>query len=447
MNKTIAPLFPCSSLPEDSSECRLLGLYPQRRDGLWLQRIKIPGGVVTANQWSALAAACRRYTPSTPLYLTTRQDMEFHNITPDVIPHLQADLIKAGFSGLGACGNTLRNITVCPGNGLCEGTPDVTSVALTVENELKNFPGIYTLPRKFKISFSSCTKACAQPWINDLGFVADLKDGTVTFKVIGAGSLGSRPVTGIILKKGLLPGNVPALALAAVQLFNEHGDRKHRSRARLRHARIRLGDSQFLQLLDRKFKACLNKTLPPVPPVTFPDRGYSFVSELNIPYGALKIRHMEAIAHLTEKDDVVARLQNHHRLSLFALNTVSALKAVTDNCTMRELVSPHNIVSCPGSTFCKHALVNTHAVEKDLRGKLPETREGSIRISGCPNGCAHSGIADIGLVGKIRKDDAGNRIEGFQILTGGGSGLTQSIAQSHSSFVPSAEIPDLLLKL
>ena len=73
----------------------------------------------------ALADLCRRYTPSAPLLLTTRQDIEFHNLTTETIPLLQAELADAGLTSVGACGDTLRNITVCPGNGLCRGAPDL----------------------------------------------------------------------------------------------------------------------------------------------------------------------------------------------------------------------------------------------------------------------------------------------------------------------------------
>ena len=75
------PAFPCAIVPSSPAECRLLGLYPQRQEGRWMQRVKILGGILTHHQWAALADMCRRFTPSTPLLLTTRQDIEFHNLT------------------------------------------------------------------------------------------------------------------------------------------------------------------------------------------------------------------------------------------------------------------------------------------------------------------------------------------------------------------------------
>lgn len=446
MNSARKPVFPCSALPDDPSECRLLGLYPQRQEGLWLQRIKLLGGMLSSRQWAALARISRLYTPLTSMRLTTRQDIELHNITTDNVPLLQSELKNIGLSGLGSCGDTLRNITVCPGSGLCKGEPDLTGVAMAVRHALEDFSGIYSLPRKFKISFSSCKKACAQPWINDLGFVADLQNGEVNIKVIGAGSLGARPATGIIIKEDLRVQDMPALAVAAVRLFNAHGDRKTRSKARLRHVRERLGDNRFLEILNKEFEERRNENLPAASSIAIQDKGYQYVAELNFPYGDIDPQHAEAIANLMQEGDIIARLQNHHRVSIFALNADLAFKAVNTDSHLSRLLSGPDIVSCPGSTYCKHALVNTQAVEAELRREIPESETRSIRISGCPNGCAHSAVADIGFTGRIQKDEKGNRVEGFHVFKGGGMGRTQALAENHTPFVPSGEVADLILK-
>jgi sulfite reductase beta subunit-like hemoprotein len=120
-------------------------------------------GILTHEQWAALAALCRCYTPSAPLLLTTRQDIEFHNVSTEAIPLLQAGLARICLSSIGACGDTLRNITVCFGNGLCEKTPDLISAAQALRKTLENYQGIYALPRKFKISFSACAQAYPSP--------------------------------------------------------------------------------------------------------------------------------------------------------------------------------------------------------------------------------------------------------------------------------------------
>jgi sulfite reductase beta subunit-like hemoprotein len=81
-----------------------------------------------------------------------------------------------------------------------------------------------------------------------------------------------------------------------------------------------------------------------------------------------------------------------------------------------------------------------------LRDRLPEDFGSAIRISGCSNGCAHSAVGEIGLVGRVRKDAGGNRIEGVQVLAGGGMGRTPELADELEPFVPASEVYDRVME-
>ena len=85
------PVFPTAQIPQEATAARLLGLYPQVQEALWLQRVKILGGILTAGQWRTLARIARRFTPTTPLHLTTRQDIEIHDLPADL--HLDLHVI------------------------------------------------------------------------------------------------------------------------------------------------------------------------------------------------------------------------------------------------------------------------------------------------------------------------------------------------------------------
>jgi sulfite reductase (ferredoxin) len=438
------PVFPCPVAPSSPAECRLLGLYPQRQEGLWMQRVKILGGILTQPQWAALADMCRRYTPSAPLLLTTRQDIEFHNVTAEIIPLLQADLARAGLTGVGACGDTLRNITLCPGNGLCKDTPDLVPAARALCSLLEGYAGIYSLPRKFKISLSACARACAQPWINDLGFIMHHENNGLNITAIGAGSLGPRPATGMLLHENLQVEEMGTLAMAAIRLFDAYGDRNNRGRARLRHVRERMGDDQFRDKLNEALDTMRRESLPAVPSVTFPDTWLQHACDLNLLCGGLTPDHAEAIASLIQSTQVAIRLQTHHRISVFTRDENAVRAAIENNPYLRQLAAGPDIVSCPGTTYCSHGLVHTHAVEKALREHIPDSARHPIRISGCPNGCAQSAVAGIGLIGKIRKDQEGSRVEGFRVVTGGAMGTTPALASEQSDFVPAGEISDFI---
>jgi sulfite reductase beta subunit-like hemoprotein len=441
------PIYPCTTVPESAAEARLLGLYPQRQEGWWMQRVKIPGGILTHEQWRALADSCRRFTPSAPLLLTTRQDMEFHNLTAEAIPRLQSELAHAGLTTVGACGDTLRNITLCPGNGLCRDAPDLTLAARALGSFLESFSGIYSLPRKFKISLSACSRACAQPWINDLGFVISREKGSLHVTAIGAGSLGPRPVTGMLLYENLPAQDICALSLAAIRVVDTHGNRENRGKARLRHVRERLGNEQFHELLDSELRAVKNETQPPALPVICPELNLTHALDLNPVCGMITPGHAEAIADLARSKDMVVRPQTHHRLSLFARDAAAARAAIEKNPYLKQLAHGPDIVSCPGTTYCSRALVNTHAMEKALREQMPADGQHAIRISGCPNGCAQSAVAGIGLTGKIKKDSGGSRVEGFSVATSGGMGKTPVLACPEIDFISAEHVPEFMRRL
>ncbi len=432
-------LFPCTTTIADIDRLKLSGVYAQRQKGLWMQRIKIQGGRLEAEDWQTLANLARTYTPGTPLLITTRQCIEFHTITAEHLPGLQQKLARAGFTGQGACGDTLRNITLCSGNGLCSESVDFSAAAAATRKALESFEGVYRLPRKFKISFSGCERHCAQPFINDLGFTALVRDGRVTIKLFGAGSLGARPETGIELIDNVNPEQIPALALAALRVFNTHGNRTNRRKARLRHIRQELGNETFINLLRSECAACI-PLVPPGPPVPLAASDMKPAAQINVPCALLTPDQAEALAEILIKTHSCARIQNHHRIELFSTDCAAVCAALHENPVLKQLHGGPDIVSCPGTTFCSQAIVNTHAAEKALRANLPASFATPIRISGCPNGCSHATIAPIGLSGRIQKDADGNPREGFQILTGGSMGLKPGCGQVHSAFVPTTEI-------
>jgi len=432
-------LFPCTAAIADIDRLKLSGVYAQRQKGLWMQRIKIQGGRLEAEDWQTLANLARTYTPGTPLLLTTRQCIEFHNITAEHLPGLQQTLARAGFTGQGACGDTLRNITLCSGNGLCSESVDFSATAAATRKALESFEDVYRLPRKFKISFSGCERHCAQPFINDLGFTAQVRDGRVTIKLFGAGSLGARPETGIALADNVRAEQIPALALAALRVFNTHGNRTNRRKARLRHIRQELGNAAFIALLQTEYKACLSEVAPG-PSVPLAASAMQPAAHINVPCGLLTPDQAEAITKILIQTRACARIQNHHRIEIFSTDCAAVCTALHENPVVKKLHDGADIVSCPGTTFCSQAIVNTHAAEIALRADLPADFTTPIRISGCPNGCSHATIAPIGLSGRIQKDADGKPREGFQILTGGNMGLKPGCARIHSAFVPTTEI-------
>ncbi|MFN7931276.1 MAG: hypothetical protein U0Y68_25770 [Blastocatellia bacterium] len=88
------------------------GTYAQRQDGVQMQRIKIPGGYLTADQLTRLADAADKYA-SGFIHFTTREDAQLYYLLLENTPNLLRSLQEVGITTREACGNTVRNITAC----------------------------------------------------------------------------------------------------------------------------------------------------------------------------------------------------------------------------------------------------------------------------------------------------------------------------------------------
>ncbi|MHC4718370.1 MAG: phosphoadenosine phosphosulfate reductase domain-containing protein, partial [Planctomycetota bacterium] len=380
------PQFPSPNLPPDPNAARLVGLYPQRRQGRWMQRLKLLAGRLTGGQWKALAAIAGGFTPGTPLHLTTRQDIELHDLTPEAVGPVQARMAEANLTGLGACGDTLRNVTVCPRSGAAGDTVDLAPLARQVRAALEAAPEIYSLPRKFKISFSSGPDGLARPWISDLGFVARRRDAAWGFQVVAAGSLGARPGTGMELFDWLGPDAVLPLTRAAVGFFNDHGDREHRSRARLRHVRQRMGDEAFAAALKQRFEQIRSSRDWPDVALPAAPSGFDQCLPLTFPNGDVPAEAAEALGELADRDDLRVRIALTHQILLFGPTRRALAEAVARPALAPAARPQPSVVACPGSRWCSRALVDTNAVADAIRQQLtdrltPQTR---VCISGCP---------------------------------------------------------------
>ncbi len=132
---------------------KLFGTYPQKQEGLFMQRIPIFAGNITADQLKQVAEIAIDLTESSPLHLTTRQDIEFHNVA-DADKQKVLDRIEAvGFGTFGAGSDSLRNITVCPCCKFTADAWDVEPLALQLKQALAKSPLLDNMPRKFKVSF------------------------------------------------------------------------------------------------------------------------------------------------------------------------------------------------------------------------------------------------------------------------------------------------------
>ena len=165
------------------------GLYYQLDHTSHMQRIKLPGGIMTADQIDVLADVTDRYGRGIA-HITTRQDIQIHWVPVAQIMEMYDQLLAVGITTRGACADTVRNVTGCPYAGVSPDEPfDVTPYILAVHEYFLFNPLNLTLPRKFKIAVEGCPLDCAQVPVNDIGLYAT--DARRAARVRGVG--GRRP--------------------------------------------------------------------------------------------------------------------------------------------------------------------------------------------------------------------------------------------------------------
>jgi TusA-related sulfurtransferase len=167
------------------------GVYEQRESGAYMLRVRLPAGVALPHQLRKLADVAEQYGDGI-LHVTTRQDIQVHRVALASIHPALVSLAEANLSSKGGGGNTVRNITGCPHAGVCANEAfDTTPHALGLTEFLLNDPQSFQLPRKYKIAFSGCREDCAGGTVNDVGFLAKVRDGVEGFAVYAGGGLGS----------------------------------------------------------------------------------------------------------------------------------------------------------------------------------------------------------------------------------------------------------------
>ena len=235
------------------------GIYGQRQPGVQMIRIKLPFGRVTSEQLHRIADVSDEYSRGR-LHITTRQDIQIHHVSLDRTPELWSELEKDNITLREACGNAVRNITASETAGIDPKEPfDVSPYAdATFKFFLRN-PICQEMGRKFKISFSGTEEDTALSFLHDIGFIAKIKeiDGEMVrgFKVMIAGGLGSQPRRANLGFNFLEADRIIPFIESALRIFDRHGERNKRAKARLKFLIRDIGLDSFFALVEQEQKA------------------------------------------------------------------------------------------------------------------------------------------------------------------------------------------------
>jgi len=236
------------------------GTYGQRQPGIQMQRIKIPLGLLNAEQMEVLAECAEEYSDGI-CHVTTRQDIQLHFVELLDAPNVFRRLAEVGITSREACGNTVRNVTACPYAGVCtDETFDVTPHARAMAYFLLRHPDAQSFGRKFKIAFSGCGQHhCGLARMHDIGLVARVRNtgGALEhgFEVHVGGGLGAVPRQAQLFSEFVPAEEILPLAQAIARVFAARGEKKARARARMKFLVENLGIDEFRKLvLEERIK-------------------------------------------------------------------------------------------------------------------------------------------------------------------------------------------------
>ena len=439
------------------------GVYGQRQAGVQMVRIKLPYGKVLSKQLRRIADVSDEYSRGR-LHITTRQDIQIHYVDLDRTPELWAQLEKDEVTIREACGNAVRNVTASETAGIDVNEPfDVSPYADAVFKFFLRNPICQEMGRKFKVSFSASDDDTGLSYMHDLGFIAKIEDGTRGFKVMIGGGLGSQPRHAEELYSFLPSDKIIPLMEGVLRIFDRHGERKSRAKARMKFLIKDIGLESFKKLVEEEQNAIefnsieidTNNYIASVPNQTQAPkvdtknvqafnlwRSTNVIPQKQVGYVAIGIKVLLGDFY-TDKARILADLVEKYaageiRLSLrqnilipfvredlipFFFNELQKLDFVEAGYNKAV-----DITACPGTDTCNLGIASSTGIAEELerviKTEYPQYLENSdlvIKISGCMNACGQHNMANIGFQGMSIRTRDKLVAPALQVLLGGGN--------------------------
>jgi sulfite reductase (ferredoxin) len=453
------------------------GIYGQRQGGHnQMVRVKIPWGGLLPDQLELMAHLADTYSRGWG-HITTRQNIQFHFVQLEKVPELMRLLGTVGMTSREACGDTVRNIQGCHLAGACPHEHlDITPWAEAAYRHFVRNPIAQRLPRKFKVNFSGCATDCGQAMFNDIGVIAmtrTLDDGSVErgFRVFVAGGLGANPHPALALEEFTSREDLMPTLEACLRVFNNHGNRDNKLRARMKwlvdtlgwedvqarivkERRLLLGSSSWPggipDEVDKAGDAPAGKAtdVAATPmgqgvPVQVRRRDpFEQWDDTNVVRGAAKgtvsaiayarlgdvtSAQFRALAAIQRDMGLEVRLTNRQNVAFRGL-TEQQLSVLHQRLDAIDMAQPgaelvRDVVTCPGADTCNLAVTQSRGLGAAIGERLEEeglAEVGGLRvnISGCTNSCGQHHTSDIGFFGAERRAH-GRSAPGYQMLLGG----------------------------
>ncbi|WP_150776506.1 nitrite/sulfite reductase [Pseudomonas fluorescens] len=475
------------------------GLYMQKH--AYMLRVAIPYGTLSAEQMRTLASIASDYDRGYG-HFTTRQNMQFNWIELAEVPDILERLAQVNMHAIQTSGNCVRNITTEAFAGVAaDELIDPRPLAEILRQWSTINPEFLFLPRKFKIAICSAKQDRAAIMMHDIGlYLHPGRDGQMLLRVIVGGGLGRTPILGLQIREGLPWQHLLSYVEAVLRVYNRHGRRDNKYKARIKILVKALGIEAFAkeveeewqhlkdgpaQLTEAEYQRVASAFVPPV---------YHTLADTDLDFGT-RLAESPAFARwvarnvqphkvpgytsvvLSTKPGMAAPPGDVTAVQMLAVadwsqrfgfgeiriaheqNIVLPDVPKTDLYALWQLACKHDlgsanvglltdIIACPGGDFCALANAKSIPIAQAIQSRfdkldyLHDLGDISLNISGCMNACGHHTIGNIGILGVDK-----NGSEWYQITLGGAQGKHSALGKVIGPSFSAAEVPQVIERI
>ncbi|EJL96138.1 MULTISPECIES: nitrite/sulfite reductase [Pseudomonas] len=475
------------------------GLYLQKH--AYMLRVAIPYGTLSAEQMRTLASIASDYDRGYG-HFTTRQNMQFNWIELAEVPDILERLAQVNMHAIQTSGNCVRNITTEAFAGVAaDELIDPRPLAEILRQWSTINPEFLFLPRKFKIAICSAKQDRAAIMMHDIGlYLYPGRDGQMLLRVIVGGGLGRTPILGLQIREGLPWQHLLSYVEAVLRVYNRHGRRDNKYKARIKILVKALGIEAFAkeveeewqhlkdgpaQLTEAEYQRVASAFVPPV---------YHTLADTDLDFGT-RLAESPAFARwvarnvqphkvpgytsvvLSTKPGMASPPGDVTGVQMLAVadwsqrfgfgeiriaheqNIVLPDVPKTDLYALWQLACKHDlgsanvglltdIIACPGGDFCALANAKSIPIAQAIQARfdnldyLHDLGDISLNISGCMNACGHHHIGNIGILGVDK-----NGSEWYQITLGGAQGKNSALGKVIGPSFSAAEVPQVIERI
>lgn len=469
------------------------GLYVQRYAPML--RIAVPYGLMNSKQLRKIAEVSTQYDRGYA-HVSTRQNIQLNWPALEDVPEILAELATVQMHAIQTSGNCIRNTTTDQYAGVVAGEIADPRPTCELIRQWSTFhPEFAFLPRKFKIAVSALEeKDRAATAFHDIGvYIVRNEAGEMGYKIMVGGGLGRTPIIGSVIREFLPREDLIAYLEAILRVYNLHGRRDNKYKARIKILVKALTPEVFAQKVEAEFEhtretlkiqpEILKKLDEEFTPFDYQDlededftalfaehpkfkqwfninthahkvKGYRIVTislkRAGIAPGDMTTEEMNFIADLADKYTFGELRTTHEQNIALADVPQKDLFDVWQALEQHNMARAHigfitDIISCPGGDFCSLANAKSIPIAEAITRRFEDLNKVydlghlDLNISGCMNACGHHHVGNIGILGVDKKG-----AEFYQITLGGNSDHDASIGDILGPSFAAEAVPDVI---